>query len=63
VDLMAGTGSFGMAAILTGRSVLMVEQAKEIEQIKVITKRVKEIITAVGEGSTDFEELRDIIGD
>jgi DNA modification methylase len=63
VDLMAGTGSFGIAAILNGRNALIVEQASEFTQLDTIRKRIEEIVEEIAGGNDTFEFLREVIGD
>ena len=63
MDLMAGTGSFGIAAILNGRNALIVEQASEFTQLDTIRKRIEEIVEEIAGGNDTFEFLREVIGD
>jgi DNA modification methylase len=60
---MAGTGSFGIAAILNGRNALIVEQASEFTQLDTIRKRIEEIVEEITGGNDTFEFLREVIGD
>jgi DNA modification methylase len=60
---MAGTGSFGIAAILNGRNALIVEQASEFTQLDTIRKRIEEIVEEIAGGNDTFEFLREVIGD
>jgi 16S rRNA G966 N2-methylase RsmD len=63
VDLMAGTGSFGIAALVNGRNALIIEQESEVKQLMMIKQRIDEIVEEVKQGNNTFTYLRQVIGD